>query len=173
MVVRATIAQGRFIWSGIMRCLLHLGTAILVRRSATESALPSKAPAKSCRGAVSRVRKDNLTTLRHYSLSGGLLQNSAELVLARQSRTIFDYNSCTIAPNMRQKTKSLLYSNRSQRLREQSYLSISKLENRAVILHPLPTVFAPPRYSRSTWSRYAAFSGPNTPMSQGWSLWEV
>ncbi len=37
----------------------------------------------------------------------------------------------------------------------------------------LPTVPAPPRYSRSTSSRYAAFSGPNTPMSQGWSLWEV
>src|SRR5208282_352857 len=53
----------------------HLGTTILVRRSATESALPSKAPAKSCRGAVSRVRNDNLTTLRHYSLSGGLLQS--------------------------------------------------------------------------------------------------
>jgi hypothetical protein len=40
MVMRATIAQGRFI---------HLSTTILVRRSATESALPSKAPAKSGR----------------------------------------------------------------------------------------------------------------------------
>ena len=37
----------------------------------------------------------------------------------------------------------------------------------------LPTVFSPPRNSRSTSSRYAAFKGAKTPTSQGWSLWEV
>ena len=32
----------------------------------------------------------------------------------------------------------------------------------------LPTVFPPPRYSRSAWSRKAAFKRAKTPISQGW-----
>lgn len=37
----------------------------------------------------------------------------------------------------------------------------------------LPTVSKPPRYSRSTSSRYADFNSAKTPTSQGWSLWDV